>query len=126
MKKAVLSIVLAVLAITAVSQELIRGPHGGSVAIIGEYRLEALGCDEYLEIYLYDKYMSPMLNYGSGGDVQFFKSDNVSTSEKLVLYGTDGFTAHFPEYYFQQFKVNIKVNGVIYTARFKNECVVSY
>lgn len=105
-------------------KDSLRGPHNGAVAIIGEYRLEATGCDEYLEVYVYDKYMEPMLNFGISGEVLFFKNDNASTGSKLVMYGNDGFTAKFPEYYFPYYKVSVKIQSVTYTAKFRNECLI--
>lgn len=107
------------------AQEFERGPHNGFVATAGEYKIEALGCDEYLEVYLFDRWMSPLLNYGVSGEVQYLKPDGSGTAEKLVLYGNDGFTAKFPEYYFSSFKIVIAIKGVYVTARFKNECVVA-
>jgi hypothetical protein len=107
------------------SQPQERGPHNGFVSTAGEYKMEALGCDEYLEVYLYDKWMSPLLNYGIAGEVQFLRKDGSGTSEKLVLYGNDGFTAKFPEYDFTTFKVTLAVKGVYISARFRNECVAS-
>lgn len=102
-----------------------RGPHNGLVMPAGEYNIETIGCDEYLEIYLFDKYMEPMLNYGTSGEVKFFKVDNSGTSVPLVLYGTDGFTAKFPEYNFSTYKVTLVIKGTPYSAKFSNQCIMS-
>jgi len=102
-----------------------RGPHNGVVASAGDYKVEVLGCNEYLEVYLYDKFMGPLLNYGITGDVKFFKEENVGTGSKLVNYGNDGFTAKFPDYPFAFFKVTFKIQSVTYSATFKNECLIA-
>lgn len=107
------------------AQQDARGPHNGFVASAGDYRIEALGCDEYLELYLYDKWMSPILNYGVSGEVHFERPDGSGTREKLVLYGNDGYTAKFPEYYFTTFRVTLSVKGIYISARFRNVCVAA-
>jgi len=101
-----------------------RGPHNGPVAVAGDYRIETIGCDEYLEIYLYDKFMGPLLNYGITGDVKFFKNDNAGIGAPIVLYGNDGFTAKFPEYYFSYYKVTVNIKDLTISARFNNECTI--
>lgn len=103
-------------------QETKRGPHGGTLVPAGEYQVESLGCDEYLEIYIFDKYSDPLLNYGTSGEVKFFKGDNAATGVPLVLYGNDGFTAKFPDYTFSTYKVTLNIKGVTVTAKFNNSC----
>jgi hypothetical protein len=105
-------------------QETKRGPHNGAVAAAGDYFIETTGCDEYLEVYLFDKFMEPMLNYGISGEVKYFKNDNSGTSVPLVLYGNDGFTARFPEYNFSTYKVTLNVKGVSYSGKFNNSCSI--
>lgn len=106
------------------AQDTLHGPHKGVIAVAGDYRIEAMGCNEYLEVYLYDKFMEPMLNYGMSGDVKYYKQTDVGTSEKLVYYANDGFTAKFPEYNFSYFKVTIFIKGAPFSAKFKNECLI--
>jgi len=106
------------------AQDSLRGPHGGFVVVAGTFRIEAIGCNEYLEIYVFDKYMDPLLNFGMSGEVVFYKEDKTSTSEKLVYYSNDGFTAKFPEYYFPYFKVIVHIKSVPYSVLFRNECLV--
>lgn len=106
------------------SQDGTRGPHKGALASTGDYKIEALGCSEYLEIYVYDKFMEPMLNFGIVGDVVYYKGKEAGTTAKLVNYGNDEFTAKYPEYYFTDFKITIKIKDVTYSARFKNECII--
>lgn len=118
--------VLLFVFVTSVSwaQDTLRGPHNGSIQPAGDFRIEAMGCNEYLEIYIYDKYMEPMLNYGITGDVKYYKQNDVATTEKLVNYANDGFTAKFPDYYFTSFKVTLQIKGVPVSAKFKNECLI--
>jgi hypothetical protein len=106
------------------AQETKRGPHNGAVAAAGEYFVETSGCDEYLEVYIFDKYMEPMLNYGISGEVKYLKGDNAGTSVPLVLYGNDGFTAKFPDYNFSIYKVTLNIKGVPCTAKFNNSCSI--
>jgi hypothetical protein len=106
------------------AQDTLHGSHKGKVVISGNYRIEAFGCEEYVEVFIYDKFMEPLLNYGIIGDVKFFKQGDISTGAKLVYYSNDGFTAKLPEYDFQYFKVTVQIQGVPYSAKFRNDCVI--
>ncbi len=122
--KKILIILFFLIASLIQAQDTLRGPHKGVVAIAGDYRIESMGCNEYLEIYLYDKFMEPMLNSQMMGDVKYYKQNEVSTTAKLTAYANDGFTAKFPEYSFTEYKVTIVVQGVPYSAKFKNTCKI--
>nr|AIA16713.1 hypothetical protein [uncultured bacterium] len=73
--------------------DTLRGPHGGRIHSYMDYRIEMVGCNDYLEIYLYNKVMDPLNNYGVLGDVKFYYPNEVYSSSPLVPYGADGFTA---------------------------------
>ena len=120
--KKIFAMLLLLCAFGLKAQDTLQGPHRGVIVTTGMIKIESTGCNEYLEVYLFDQYRQPLLNYGIAGDVKYYRKDGTSTSEKLVYYGTDGFTAKFPNYGFSYYMVIVAINGVTYSARFNNQC----
>ncbi len=115
---------LVVLSSTMQAQEILKGPHGGAMQHVKDHYIEAMGCDEYLEIYLFNQEMMPMLNYGKTGNVRFYKDAKTYSGSPLAYYSNDGFTAKFPDYYFLYFDVTLEFPGKKLLGRFKNECLL--
>jgi hypothetical protein len=107
------------------AQDTLQGPHRGVLVTTGAVQIESTGCNGYLEVYLYDQNKDALLNYGIAGDVKYYRADGSGSSEKLVYYGTDGFTAKFPNYGFSYYVVIVVMKGTTYSARFNNQCGAS-
>ena len=105
------------------AQEAITGPHGGRMKVAHGYKIESLGCDNYIEIYLFNEETDPIFNNGVTGDVKFFY-DNKTINTPLTKYGIDGFSAKISSPDFSHYKVTLNLNdNKIISADF-NECVV--
>lgn len=102
--------------------DTLRGPHGGRIHSYMDYRIEMVGCNDYLEIYLYNKVMDPLNNYGVLGDVKFYYPNEVYSSSPLVPYGADGFTAKIPSPIYYNSRVTMNFAGQALTAKFDNVC----
>ncbi len=116
-------VVLLAINFNSGAQNILKGPHGGLIQPVKGYYIEAMGCDEYLEIYLFNNDMMPLLNYGTTGNVRFYKDASTSEASALVYYSNDGFTAKFPNYYFPYFDVTLELPDKKLLLRFKNECL---
>ena len=102
------------------------GPHGGRLKTAGSYKIELLGCDNYLEIYLFDSDTNAINNNDIEGTVEFFYSAQATLVSPLVHYGMDGFTAKIPINTFLYSKPSLTVKGTfIVTEKFDNECIMN-
>ncbi|HEX7414186.1 MAG TPA: hypothetical protein VF411_09085, partial [Bacteroidia bacterium] len=130
MKSATKNIVLAVALIFFVgmleAQENGIGPHGGRLKTASNYKIEVFGCNDYLEIYLFDGALNAINNNNLSGTVEFFYTAKATLSSPLVHYGMDGFTAKIPANTFLYCKPSFNMNGMfIVTEKFENECLMS-
>ncbi len=101
------------------------GPHGGRLKTVGSYKLELFGCDNYLEIYLFDNDTNAINNSGIKGNVEFYYSGSATLSAPLAHYGMDGFTAKIPVNTFMYCKPTLDIKGeFIVTEKFENECLM--
>ena len=48
------------------------GPHGGRLKTVGNYKLELFGCDDHIEVYLFDSDTNAINNKDISGTVEFF------------------------------------------------------
>ena len=120
------SIIIALLlfALTTNAQQLGLGPHGGRLKIAGNYKIELLGCENYLEVYVFDIDTEAVNNANIKGNIEFFYRDQATLSYPLVKYGMDGFTAKIPITTFFQCRVSLDINSeFIVTEKFDNECL---
>jgi len=102
------------------------GPHGGRLKSVGNYKLEVFGCDNYLEIYLYDRDTSAISNNDIVGNVEFYYNGSATLTSLLTKYGIDGFTAEIPVNTFIYSKPALDINGeIIVTEKFENECLLN-
>jgi len=126
MKKILLSLLLmlAVPGLRAQSDTLI-GPHKGLIQTYTDYRIELVGCNDYLEIYIYTKKMNPIHNQHATGDVKYFYQSGEYSSSPLALYGADGFTAKIPSADYVYARVTALIDGVTLTAKFDNKCITN-
>ncbi len=100
------------------------GPHGGRLKTTGNYRIELFGCENYLEVYVFDIDNEAINNANIKGDVEFFYQNQATLSYLLVKYGMDGFTAKIPVTTFYQCRVSLDINSeFIVTEKFDNECL---
>jgi len=102
-----------------------RGPHTGRIESYANYRIEVLGCNDYLEVYFYDKKLQPIHNYEITGDVKFYFAGEVFSSVPLTRYGADGFTARIPSPDFYYCRVTASIGGQPISAKFMNVCNIS-
>ena len=104
-------------------QDTLTGPHGGRIKITQGYRIETVGCDNYLEVYLFNEDSDPIFNNGISGDVKFFY-DKKTSSASLKAYGIDGFTCRIESAEFSHYVVTMNLlDRMIISASF-NECVI--
>ena len=116
---------LLLLAATGIAQTDSTGPHGGRLKNAGIYKIELLGCDNYVELYLFDSDTEAINNTNISGEVAFYYSSQSSLYSHLTHYGMDGFTAKIPVNTFSFCKVSLNVNGAfILSEKFENECLV--
>ncbi|MGZ3904618.1 MAG: hypothetical protein ACXVC6_13035 [Bacteroidia bacterium] len=103
-------------------QDSLFGPHGGRLKKSQGYNLETLGCDNFMELYLYNEAMEPVFNSGITGSIKFFY-DKKNVVYAIQKYGIDGFTCKIesPEFYNYEVTMNL-LDRLIITATF-NECV---
>ena len=101
------------------------GPHGGRLKTVGGYKIELLGCDNYLEVYLFDKDTNAIDSKNINGNVEFFYTAQATLSSPLVQYGMDGFTAKISVNTFLYSQPSLNINGVIVTEKFENECLMN-
>jgi hypothetical protein len=101
------------------------GPHEGKIKIYGNYRVEVIGCNDYLEIYFYDKNLNPINNdFGIEGAAKFFYYNETNSTSAFVHYGADGFTAKISTQDYMYCQITATINGQVITAKFENECHV--
>ena len=102
------------------------GPHGGRLKTTGDYKIELFGCDNYIEVYLYDRDTNAVNNNNITGTVEYFYQAEATLSSPLVPYGMDGFTANIPVNTFAYSKPSLIINGqFIVTEKFENECLLN-
>ena len=100
------------------------GPHGGRLKTVGNYKLELFGCDDHIEVYLFDSDTNAINNKDISGTVEFFFNGSATLVSPLVKYGMDGFTAKIPGNTFIYSKPSFDINGTfIVTEKFDNECL---
>ncbi len=103
--------------------DTLKAPHNGRIQAYMNHRIEVVGCNDYLEIYFYDKSMNPINNnFGVTGDAKFYTTDQVFTSSPFVNYGADGFTARIATPDFAYVRITATIAGQVVTAKFGNEC----
>lgn len=106
------------------AQQSTLGPHGGRLKTAGNYKIELFGCDNYLEIYLFDRDSNTINNTGITGTIEFYYTGEATLSSTLVHYGMDGFTAKIPNNTFLYSKPSFNINGqFVLTEKFENECL---
>lgn len=124
MKKCLILLILVTGVLKAQQDGL--GPHGGRLKTVGNYKIELFGCDDYLEVYLFDGALNAINNNNLSGTVEFFYTGKATLSSPLVHYGMDGFTAKIPANTFLYSKPSFNMNGMfIVTEKFENECLMS-
>ena len=102
------------------------GPHGGRLKTVDAYKIEVSGCDNYVEIYLFDSDTNAINNDHISGQVEFVYANEAVLISPLIHYGMDGFTAKIPKDTFLYSKPSLTVNGTfIVTEKFENECLMS-
>ena len=101
------------------------GPHKGRLKKSGNYRIELIGCNNYLEFYLFDVDTQAIDNSSIIGNVIFIYDAKSSLNKPLMHYGIDGFTVQIPTNTFLYCKPSFNVNGVIVTAKFENDCQIN-
>ena len=125
MSTKILLIVLSLLFMTiqGKSQEKLTGPHGGRIKIDQGYKIETLGCENYLEIYLFNEVTEPIFNNGITGKVKFFYEGAKTTSEPIVKYGIDGFISPIKSADFFHYEVTLNILERITVFADFNECI---
>ncbi len=123
MKTLIITLSFLLINIQTKAQEVLTGPHGGRIKITQGYRIESVGCDNYLEIYLFNEASEPIFNNGISGEVKLFYEGKI-LSAPLVKYGIDGFTGKIISPDFSHYEITMNLlDKIIISASF-NECVV--
>lgn len=95
-----------------------QSPHGGQLKIVEAYRMEAVNCAGYLEIYLYTLDRQPVRNRGFSGHVDFHYPDSSCATAPLYLYSNDSFTAEAKDGSYVSCDVFIFSRGLSLHAKF--------
>jgi hypothetical protein len=89
----------------------------------GNYFIELAGCNEYLDIYVYDIRKVPLRNVTLAGAVEFYYPDeSVARAELIQYYTTNRLSARIAGPGFRNCRVLLQVNGKDVSALFQNEC----
>ena len=100
------------------------GVHGGRLKTAGNYKIELFGCENYIEVYVFDIDNEAINNANIKGNVEFFYQNQATLNYPLVKYGVDGFTAKIPATTFYQCRLSLDMNSeFIVTEKFDNECI---
>lgn len=105
------------------AQDTLTGPHGGRIKVASRYKIETLGCDNFLEVYLFNEESEPIFNHGINGKVSFFY-DKKNQIYPLQPYGIDGFTCKITSPDFSHYEVSLNLLDKIHISASFNECVV--
>jgi hypothetical protein len=127
MKRVIKTIIMLIFFIqTANAQQNGVGPHGDRLKTVGNYKIELFGCDDHVEVYLFDRDTNAISNNNISGTVEFFYSGQATQSTSLTRYGMDGFAAKIPANTFLYSKPILIVDGgATVTGKFDNECLMS-
>jgi hypothetical protein len=102
------------------------GPHGGRLKTIGKYKIELFGCNDHIEVYLFDSDTNAINNADIVGNVEFYYDGSATLTSLLAHYGMDGFTAKIPSNMFTYCKPVLDIDEkFIITEKFENECLIS-
>ncbi len=124
MKTGVIIIAILFLLLTTNAQQNGLGPHGGRLKTVGSYKIELFGCDDHIEVYLFDSDTNAINNKDISGTVEFFFNGSATLVSPLVYYGMDGFTAKITGNTFIYSKPSLDINGTfMVTEKFENECL---
>src|ERR1700751_4441603 len=85
--------------------------HGGRLKTTGDYKIELFGCDNYVEVYVFDRDTNAISNNNITGTVEFFYNGQATLSCPLSRYGMDGFTAKIPVNTFLYSRLSLNING---------------
>ncbi len=122
--KVIFLLIILTYAQSMVAQQKGFGPHGGRLKSAGNYKIELFGCDDHLEIYLFDRDTNAINNNGIIGTVEFYFNGSTTLISTIARYGVDGFTARIPSMNFMYSKPALDINGTfIVTQKFDNECL---
>ncbi len=78
MKTIITAVLFVCLTYGIKAQEALTGPHGGRMKIAQGFRVEVVGCENYIEIYIFNEALEPLFNNGITGDVTFFHEGKTS------------------------------------------------
>jgi len=102
------------------------GSHGGRLKTVGKYKIELFGCNDHIEVYLFDSDTNAISNTDIVGNVEFYYDGSATLTSLLAHYGMDGFTAKIPVNTFIYCKPALDIDGkFIITEKFDNECLIS-
>ena len=123
MKNIISILFVLFISLSASAQDTLIGPHGGRIKIAQGYQIEALRCDNYIEIYLFNEVSDPIFNSEITGSVKFFYKDK-AVNTPLLKYGLDGFSGKITSPEFSHYVVTMNLmDRIIISAKF-NECIV--
>lgn len=89
----------------------------------GKYTVELAGCNNYLDIFVYDAYMRPLKGKVIDGTAEFFYLDETSLSSAFRQYfKTHSLRAKIPVAGFYNCKVTLTIHDEVIEVYFDNEC----
>jgi hypothetical protein len=110
----------------AIAQNVGYGPHGGRLKTAGKYKIELFGCDDHIEVYLYDVDTNAISNGDITGIATFYYDNAETATTMFIRYGMDGFTAKIPSNSFIYCKPALDIDKkLVVSAKFENECLLS-
>jgi len=88
----------------------------------GNYNIKVAGCENYIDIYIYDKKNKPLVDAVIMGHAGFYYPDESYLSEDLTQSSsTNALRVKVPYPGFSTFKISLIINGQNVSAYFEND-----
>lgn len=100
------------------AQDPSSAPHGGMLKLAGYYKVELVDCYEYVEVYLYELDLCPVLNSGLSGQIDFHYINGDAATSRLYPYGVDAFTAEVKQHCYTSCSLSLHGVGAAIKAEF--------
>jgi len=114
----ILIIILLGLGNASEAQNPSSAPHGGLLRLAGYYKVELVDCHEYVEAYLYELDLCPILNSGLSGQIDFHYINGDLITSRLYPYGVDAFTAEVKQHCYTGCTVSLQGVGAAIKVEF--------
>lgn len=101
------------------------GPHKGKMHGVDNFKVEVLGCNDYLEVFIYDSNMVPIPNSSVVAEVKFFYPDEMYVTVPMNYFNQDGYAAKIPSIDFFYGRLTFDLRGKLLSFKFDNSCLAT-